>query len=244
MASRFKGVRRRLLAASVPVAAVAYAWSSIETGPSARVFVGVAALVAPAALASKPAVRAAVAVATLLVLTLVAVGTSVGEVREVVGQGLRDIYAVAPPFVPKTHSELHALVLLTVCAFCLAIAVTAGSRPFLAAALAAGGIGWPATILPARNTIAMGALALLAALWPIVIGGLRDRRGLVPGAAVSLGIVVVAVMLAGAGARPPSPRSTGRTGTCSVRAGPATRSSPSGAPTTTASTSHPGRPRC
>ena len=48
----------------------------------------------------------------------------------------------------------------------------------------------------------MGALALLAALWPIVIGGLRDRRGLVPGAAVSLGIVVVAVMLAGAGARP------------------------------------------
>ena len=48
----------------------------------------------------------------------------------------------------------------------------------------------------------MGALALLAALWPIVIGGLRDRRGIVPGAAVSLGIVLVAVMLAGAGARP------------------------------------------
>ena len=48
----------------------------------------------------------------------------------------------------------------------------------------------------------MGALALLAALWPIVIGGMRDRRGLVPGAAVSLGIVLVAVVLAGAGARP------------------------------------------
>ena len=122
--------------------------------------------------------------------------------RDVVDQGLRDIYAVAPPFVPKTHSELHALVILTACAFCLAIAVTAGSRPFLAAAVAAGGIGWPATILPARNTIAMGALALLAALWPIVISGLRDRRGLVPGAAVSLGIVLVAVVLAGAGARP------------------------------------------
>jgi hypothetical protein len=202
VASFVNGFGRRLLAASVPVAAVTFAWSSLETGPSVRVFVGVAALVVPSALPSKLIVRGAVAVATLLVLTLVVVGTGGGDVRDAVGQGLRDIYAVAPPFVPKTHSELHALVLLTACAFCLAIAVTAGSRPFLAAALAAGGIGWPATILPARNTIAMGALALLAALWPIVIGGLRDRRGLVPGAAVSLGIVVVAVMLAGAGARP------------------------------------------
>ena len=146
--------------------------------------------------------RVAVAVVTLGRPDLVAAGHSVGAIRDVVDQGLRDIYAVAPPFVPKTHPELHALVILTACAFCLAIAVTAGSRPFLAAAVAVGGIGWPATILPARNTIAMGALALLAALWPIVIGGLRDRRGLVPGAAVGLGIVLVAVMLAGAGARP------------------------------------------
>ena len=75
--------------------------------------------------------------------------------------------------------------IVTACTFCLAIAVTADSRPFVAAAIAAGGIGWPATILPSRNTIAMGALALLAALWPIVVSGLRDRRGLVPGAAVS-----------------------------------------------------------
>ena len=48
----------------------------------------------------------------------------------------------------------------------------------------------------------MGALALLAALWPIVIGGLRDRRGLVPGAAVLAGVVALAALLAGAGARP------------------------------------------
>ena len=66
----------------------------------------------------------------------------------------------------------------------------------------------------------MGALALLAALWPLVIGGLRDRRGLVPGAAVSL-----AHRGRRRDARPapvPAPRprrSTGRTGTSSASAG-------------------------
>ena len=122
--------------------------------------------------------------------------------------------------------------------FCLAIAVTAGSRPFLAAAVTAAGLGWPATILPARNTIAMGALGLLAALWPIVIAALRDRRGLVPGAAMLAGVVVVAAACSRAPARGPrSPRSTGRTGTSSASPAPGTRSRSSGAPTTAASTS-------
>ena len=103
VASVVSGFGRRLLAASVPVAAVAYAWASIETAPSARVFVGVAALAVPSALPSQLAVRVGVAVATL-------VGPDArrgrerawGEVRDVADQGLRDIYAVAPPFVPTT----------------------------------------------------------------------------------------------------------------------------------------------
>lgn len=202
MASLVSGFRRRLLAASVPVVAVAFAWSALETAPSGRWFAGVAALAIPTALPSRLAARVGVGLVTLIVLTIATAGTSVGEVRDLVDQGLRDIYAVAPPFVPADHTELHALVIFTACAFCLGIAVTAGSRPFIAAAAAAGGIGWPATILPARNTIAMGALALLAALWPIVIDGVRDRRGLVPGTAVGLGVVAVAMVLAGAGARP------------------------------------------
>ena len=139
-------------------------------------FAGIAALAAPAALPARLIVRVVVGVATLACLTGVAAGHRVGVVRDVVDQGLRDIYAVAPPFAPGAHPELHTLVILTACAFCVSIAVTAGSRPFLAAAIAVGGIGWPATILPARNTIAMGALALLAALW-----GDRDRRS--PGSA-------------------------------------------------------------
>ena len=130
---------------------------------------------------AKARVRVVAALAVLLGLTIALAGSSVGAVREVVDQGLSDIYAVAPPFVVESHPELHVLVILTACAFCLAIAVTAGSRPFVAAAITAAGLGWPATILPARNTIAMGALGLFAALWPVVIAGLRDRRGLVPG---------------------------------------------------------------
>ena len=202
MASAISGFGRRLLAASVPVVAVTYAWASLETDPNVRVFIGLAALAVPTALPSRLVVRVIVAVVTLAALTLIETGTGISAIRDVVNQGLRDIYAVAPPFAPEAHVELHGLVILTAGAFCLAIAVTAADRPFLTAAIATGGIGWPATILPARNTIAVGALALLAALWPIVIGGLRDRRGLVPSAAVGLGIILTAVALAGVGARP------------------------------------------
>ena len=143
MARFLLGFRRRLLAASVPVVAVEYAWATLETAPSGWVFIGLVALAIPAALPSRLEVRVAVAVLTLLMLTLVTAGTSLGAIHDVVAQGLRDIYAVAPPFVPTAHPELHALVLLAACAFCLALAVTAGSKPFLAAAVAAGGVGWP-----------------------------------------------------------------------------------------------------
>jgi transglutaminase-like putative cysteine protease len=197
-----EGSRRRLLAASVPVAAVTFAWASIEISPRVLAFAGVAALAVTVALPSRALIRVGVALAILVGLTIALAGSSVGAVREVVDQALSDIYAVAPPFIPASHSELHTLVILTACDFCLAIAVTAGDRPFVAAAITAAGLGWPATILPARNTIAMGMLGLLAALWPVVIRGLRDRRGLVPGAAMLAGLVVAAAVLAGAGARP------------------------------------------
>ena len=79
----------------------------------------------------------------------------------------------------------------------------------------------------------MGALALLAALWPVVVGGARDRRGLVPGRGG----------LGDRRRRPrscsPAPararrsrRSTGRTGTSSAQSRAGARSRSSGAPTT------------
>ena len=69
MASVVSGLGRRLLAASVPVAAVAYAWASLETGASVRVFAGIAAVAAPAAVPARLTARVVVAVATLGGLT-------------------------------------------------------------------------------------------------------------------------------------------------------------------------------
>ena len=48
----------------------------------------------------------------------------------------------------------------------------------------AAGVGIPATINPSRNTIAMGALALLAVLWPLAVAAMPDRSAFGPGVAV------------------------------------------------------------
>jgi transglutaminase-like putative cysteine protease len=195
-------VRRRLLGAAIPVAAVTYAWASLEYSPTRLVFVAVAGATLLAAVPVGLRSRTAVAGCVLVGLTLVLAGSAPRAMRDVADQGLRDFYSVVLPFDPLAHHQMHVLVVLGAAVFGLAIAVTAGTRPFVAAALAVGGVGWPATILSARNTLAMGALALLAALWPVVVAGVRDRRGLVPGAAVLACVVVVATVAAGAGARP------------------------------------------
>ena len=197
-----RGAGRRLLAAALPVAAISFAWGSLEVDARTGAFAGIAALALLTAVPARMAARIAVALGTLVGLTLLVAGTTAHEVRRVADRGLSDIYAVAPPLVPKDHRELHVLVLLTAAAFCLAAAATAGTRPFVAAAVTAAGLGWPATVLPARNTLAMGVLGLLAALWPVLVSGARDRRAIVPGATMLAGVVVAAVVLAGAGAKP------------------------------------------
>ncbi len=196
------GVARRLTAAVLPVAAVAFAWGSLATVTRVVPFAAVAAAALLASLPNRLRSRVAVAVLVLLGLIAVIAGATPGAVREVVRRGAQDVYAVAPPFDAVAHPELHALVLLAAAGFGLGIAVTAGSRPFVAATLTAAGVGWAATILPSGNTVAMGALALLAALWPVAVSGVRDRRGLVTGAAVLAGVVAAATLVAGAGARP------------------------------------------
>ena len=101
------------------------------------------------------------------------------RVRDVVDRGLRDIYAVAPPFAASRHGELHALVMLTVAAFCLAIAITACSPALRGGRRHGGRRRLAGDDLGRRGTrVAMGALALLAALWPVLLGGVRDRRAL------------------------------------------------------------------
>ena len=195
-------MRRRVLAAAVPVTAVAAAWATLESPPQRLVFVAVAGAALLAAVPRRTWSRVALAGMVLLGLTLVLAHSTPAAPGRVADQGLRDFYAVVLPFDPAAHHEMHVLVILATAVFGLAIAATAGSRPFVAAAIAAGGVGWPATIQPERNTLAMGTLALLAALWPVVVAGVGDRRGIVPGAAMLACVVTFAAVVAGAGARP------------------------------------------
>ncbi len=140
--------------------------------------------------------------AVLAGAAILLVRASSAGVGDVLDRGLSDATTVATPFAVSRHAELHVLIVLLGMAFSVGVAAFAGRRPFVAATIAATGIAIPATVNPSSNTIAIGAVALLAVLWPVAVAGMADRSGLAPGAAVVAVITVVAVMLAGVGARP------------------------------------------
>jgi len=142
------------------------------------------------------------AILVWLSLAIVLVRTSAQSAGEIIDRGVSDVYAIAPPFVAETHTELAVLVLLLATAFALGAAVLASERPFVSTIVVAAGVGIPATVNPPRNTIAMGAVALLAVLWPFAVGALPDRSAFGRGVAVVAGVTFVAVFLAGIGARP------------------------------------------
>lgn len=195
------GAGRRLAAAALPVAAVAFAWASLEHEASLLPFVALTAAALLAAVPARLRSRLALAGIVFVTVTIAVVRVSSATLRDIADRGVPDIFGVVTPFVPASHPELHVLVVLAAAAFGLGIAVSAGSQPLVAAALTTAGVGWAATIVPSRNTIVVGACALLAALWPVVLRGTRDRRGLAPGAAALVVVVLVAAAAADAGGR-------------------------------------------
>lgn len=188
----------------VPVASVSFAWASLETAPD---WGTIAALVMVATLVAGPQgprSRAAL-VAGAFVVTLLLAGSSPRSLTGLLDHGLRDVYVLVVPFDRAAHPELGALVLLAAWSFGVVIAVTARRRPFVATVATVIGVSWPASLLPARNTVAMGAVALLAALWPFAVAASPSRHSLVRGASVLAGLVILAAMAASAGARPATP---------------------------------------
>ena len=179
-----------------------FAWATLETGARPVVFIAVVAASLLVALPTHSARSGAVALAVLVGAAFVLVWVGPAGVGEVIDRGLSDANAIATPFAASRHTELHVLIVVLGAAFAVAVAGTAGRRPFVAATIIAAGIGIPATVNPLRNTIAMGAVALVAVLWPRAVAGMADRGGLAPGATVVAGVVVAAVLLAGVGARP------------------------------------------
>ncbi len=204
------GRARALLVALPPAVAVAYAWTRLEETPDWRRTTAAAALgLAPIALGGISRRNAAVIAGALFaaVLALSAWpgrdGIWLGDVVAAAERGLRDFYLTTLPFDAGVHPEMGGLALAAVFAFALVIALAAlWGRPLVCSAGAAVGVCWPVTIAPGRDTIAVGALALAATLWPPLAARARSRRSLVPALAALLAVVGAASAAADAGMRP------------------------------------------
>lgn len=201
---------RALLVALPPALAVAYAWTRLEPSPDVwRTAAAVALGLAPIAFHR----RTQQVIAALVGFTLASSvafsawpggeGDWPGDLFGAAEQGFRDFYVVALPFDASAHRAMHGLVLVAVFAFSLALALGAvEGRPLACSAGAAVGVCWPATIVPGADTIAVGALALCAALWPPLAARARADRGLAPALIALLAVVVGASAAADAGVRP------------------------------------------
>ncbi|HJS50094.1 MAG TPA: transglutaminaseTgpA domain-containing protein, partial [Gaiellaceae bacterium] len=113
----------------------------------------------------------------------------VAPVVDEVSRGTGDYYSVVLPFDPTQHPEMHALLLVAIFAFAAATALlVAARRPLMAAAVTVGGVGWPATLV-SDGGVAVGALALAAALSIFLVLRARSVPGLAVGA-MTAGLVV------------------------------------------------------
>jgi protein-glutamine gamma-glutamyltransferase len=193
---------RTLVAALLPAVGITAAWLGLEGSPQAREGIVVAALGLLPAIAPAGAVRVLACVGAAVGAGWVAFGAQPWELlpfrdERVLGPALRDaangvvdFYAVFLPFEPVPNPEMHSLVLCAIFGFVLATALlVAVRRPLAAAAVTVAGIGWPATLL-GGGAVAIGALALAAALAiPLVLRAASVRTALA-GAAVAALVVV------------------------------------------------------
>lgn len=203
-------MRRALLIALPPALAVAYAWTRLESAPDAwQTAIVVALGLAPIALRAWGRRLAAVVVGLALASSLAfsawpgGDGAWPGDVFAAGEKGLRDFYTAALPFDAAAHQAMHGLILMAVFALTGALALASvWGRPLACSAAAAVGVCWPATIVPGRDTVAIGGLALGAALWPPLAARVRAGRGLAPALVTLIAVVVVASAAAHAGLRP------------------------------------------
>jgi transglutaminase-like putative cysteine protease len=169
-------VPRTLIASLFPVLVVGAAWLALEDPRNLRDGLAVAVLALLPAVAPAGVRRVAAIVAATLGAAWIVFGAQPWELlpfrdERVVApalsnaaRGFVDFYDVFLPFEPVPNPEMHALVLCAIFGFTLAIGMlVAARRPLAAAAVTVAGVGWPATLL-GGTAIAVGALALAAAL--------------------------------------------------------------------------------
>jgi transglutaminase-like putative cysteine protease len=196
---------RTLAATTLPAVAITASWLRLEEPRRSGEALAAVALALAPALPPRGWQRALAAVGAALGASWIALGAQPWELvpfrdERVLGPaattarlGIEDFYGVVLPFVPARHPEMHGVVLLAVFGFVCMIGLLVAARQAVpAAAVTVVGAGWPATLVGGEG-VAVGGLALAAALSiPLV---LRTRSGpsLVTGAAATAVVVVVAV---------------------------------------------------
>ena len=195
---------RTLLAALLPALVVTAAWLALEDPRRVGEGLAVATLALLPALVRGRVSRLAAILATGFGAAWIAFGTQPWELlpfrdervlAPAVGEAVRgvvDFYEVFLPFEPTPNPEMHALVLSAIFGFTLGVGLlVAARRPLAAAAVTVAGVGWPATLLGGR-AVAVGALALAAALAiPLILRASTVRTALA-------GALVGALVVAGA----------------------------------------------
>ena len=191
--------------AALPVLALAVAWLRLEQPPEVGDGIAVVVLALAPALVSGARRRLPVAAAAALGAVWVAVGVSPGALlpgrdarwleplRDTFSAGLSDFYDVGLPFAPADRPEMHAVTLLALFGFALAVTLAvAWRRIVLAVAVVVAGAGWPATLVDERAPLAVGALVLASALWLLVLSRPRARSGALPGIVAAVAVVALA----------------------------------------------------
>ena len=111
-----------------------------------------------------------------------------GPVLDRFYNGVGGYYDVTVPFSAVEHQRMHGVLLLAIFGFCVVLEqAVAARRPIPALLAVIAGAGWPAALYPTQS-IALGAMILVATLW--VLAGVRPTR---PAPALLAGAVLVAI---------------------------------------------------
>jgi hypothetical protein len=196
---------RTLAACGLPALVVSIAWLRLEAPRELGDALVVAALALAPVLFERAWQRIVAAAVALSMAAWVALDVRawellpfrdervLGPLVDSIRRGTEAFYGVLLPFEPQRNPEMHGLVLAAIFGFVLAIALlVAARRPVAAAAVTVAGAGWPATLV-GDHAVALGALALAAALSVPLVLRVRSAPSLVTGAAASGVVVVLAV---------------------------------------------------
>ena len=193
---------RSFAACALPALAISASWLRIEDPVRLGEALAVVALALCPIFVPSGWRRTAIALAGSVGAAWVALGAQPWEllpfrdervlapIADAVGLGITDFYAVLLPLDPERNPEMHALVLCAIFGFTLATALLVASRrPVGAAAVTVAAVGWPATLVSGQ-TIAIGAVALAAALSIPLILRARSGPALIAGATTAALLVV------------------------------------------------------